>query len=42
MKEKLKVPYARGVADYWDLIRRHPILARMFGLKPLKKTVKES
>ena len=36
-KERLKVPYERGVADFWDLIRLNPSLAKMYGLKPLKK-----
>ncbi len=35
-KEKLKVPYDRGVARYWDLVRLNPSLAKMYRLKPLK------
>ena len=40
-KERLKVPYERGVADFWDLIRLNPSLAKMYGLKPLKKATGE-
>lgn len=35
-KERLKVPYDRGVAKFLDLIRLNPSLAKMYGLKPLK------
>lgn len=36
-KEKLKVPYEQGVARFMDLVRLNPSLAKMFGLKPLRK-----
>lgn len=34
MKTKLRVK--RPLADYWDLVRRNPSVAKMFDLKPLK------